>query len=545
MIRRLLMDPMTRKELGTLSRRWQTYVLRVVYVAAIGLVLYLSTASELVRRDALSPSEYAALGRRIFSTFVSLEIASLSLLSIAVGADMLTKEVRGGTLGLLALTPLEPWGIVFGKWKAAMAQSALLFFCGLPVVAVSVYLGGASPWDLFWSSAIALSMASLNSALAIRFSATCRASYSAVLATVFTHLGVMFLAGLTLLITLGWGYWVLIFLHPLFALIAIASSAQSELTRLALVSSCGASALYTGLILSWAARSASRRVLSDPALPERFYDLENRAALDPTPPGQSARPREVWQDHPLLWKDLTVRPSGKMSYAARAVLGTFLLLGIYLSWPFSHGGEHPGVLYFWWGCFILLALANGAAAFSEERSGRRGEPLLVTPLTGLEIVQSKLLAGFLGPEPRWMGILFLAMLVGWSYWAGPAGVLMMLLTGVLSLLLAYLVGAALSLRVQTLRAALGGGLAVVGTSILGPFLLRSISESLPTPSRTLETLAVCVGATNPFSIVGPSAPRALEWSFGQFVAFLVCYGAACGGLFLWMAKRFDRWTGRS
>ena len=136
LFRRLFIDPLAVKELSGIARRWQTYIGRCLYAGLIGLVIWIFWNSMTRMGGWMSPSAYAQLGHQLFYSFFILQMVVVTLGGMSAGADMITREIRGGTLGLLALTPLTPWRIVAGKWKAALIQTSTALLCGGPVFAV-------------------------------------------------------------------------------------------------------------------------------------------------------------------------------------------------------------------------------------------------------------------------------------------------------------------------------------------------------------------------------------------------------------------------
>ena len=147
-IRRFFIDPLAVKELSGIARRWQLYLGRGIYVGLIGFIVWIFWNTLTRRGDWMSPSAYAELGRQLFFMFFSMQMAVVTLGGMSAASDMITREVRSGTLGLLALTPLTPWRIVAGKWKAALIQTSTAILCGIPELAVCIYLGGVGLWEL-------------------------------------------------------------------------------------------------------------------------------------------------------------------------------------------------------------------------------------------------------------------------------------------------------------------------------------------------------------------------------------------------------------
>src|SRR5438876_8682803 len=156
-----LRDPLALKELSGLSRRWQTYLARGVYVGLLGLILGQFWFTVTSFSSFASPSEYADLSRRIFHDFVRLQMLFVTLTAILSAADTIPREFQRGMMGVLTLTPLTFHEIVMGKWKAVMAQAGSLIFCGVPVVAICVYLGGVGLWEMVWSLSLTAATAAV------------------------------------------------------------------------------------------------------------------------------------------------------------------------------------------------------------------------------------------------------------------------------------------------------------------------------------------------------------------------------------------------
>src|SRR6185503_10598310 len=112
-------------------------------------------------------SAYAELAHQFFVSFIILQMIVSTLGGMSAGSDMITREVRNGTLGLLALTPLTSWRIAAGKWKAAVVQTSTGVLCGLPVFAICVYLGGAGLWEFAYSLTLSIDCAMLGAALGL------------------------------------------------------------------------------------------------------------------------------------------------------------------------------------------------------------------------------------------------------------------------------------------------------------------------------------------------------------------------------------------
>src|SRR6185436_5440483 len=159
------MDPLTVRELQGLSRRRFTYLSRGIYVAIIGLAIYLWWFSNLQGLRSISPSHLANLGRELFNSLVALQLFLVGVGATLGAADMINKEIRGRTLAMVVSTPLSGIDIVWAKWKASMVQSVALMLCSLPGFAICSYLGAIGAWQMIWSASLTLGLAAIGAAL--------------------------------------------------------------------------------------------------------------------------------------------------------------------------------------------------------------------------------------------------------------------------------------------------------------------------------------------------------------------------------------------
>ena len=398
MLRRFALDPVVVKELSGVARRWQTYVGRVVYVGLIGFILFLVWNSMGVRHLANS-SEYANLGRRLFYAFFCLQMLFTPLTAIGAASDMIAKEVRSGTLGILALTPLTSWRIVFGKWKAAMTYVSSLVLCGVPVLAVCVYLGGVGIWDVLWATSLTMAAAALSGALALLYSTVFRAGYVALIVGIVTIAGYTILPVLLLIAMRGddGPAQLLFWTHPAFAAVAAVISMEGLTRDGSEVAWIGAT--ICSLLASWALLAGAARRLAGlaeavpkPSVLARTFEAMDKFYEDVNPKALKnvrvfAGSGDVWETNGILWKELRTRASGKLRNATRIGLGLLLLVLLPASCAFSSGTEWPVPMVWFSGIlFLFMAMANGVSLFVKEKEGRQWDVLLSTPLTARQIV---------------------------------------------------------------------------------------------------------------------------------------------------------------
>jgi ABC-type transport system involved in multi-copper enzyme maturation permease subunit len=553
------LDPLIVKELSGSSRRWQTYAGRAVHLALLGVVVWNFTRSWEQRAAWLTLSDYASLGHELFEGFFGLQMGMVTLAAVSAASDMVTKETRGGTLGLLASTPLTPWNIVLGKWKAALAQTSTLVLCGVPILAVCVYLQGATAWDLLYSTSLTVTAAMLGAALALFLSTVLRLGITA------TILSLALLAAYTLVPIWAvdvpfrgspesWRF--LYFIHPVFA--AVGAASPYAATRypgvdFAWIPACLVSGVLVGVLLRAAARRVAALSVRPPAPPvlartfeamDRFYERVGPVALRRirffADPG-------VWESQPLLWKELRTRASGKLRNSVRIAVVLLVLLSL----AFWLGMGYL-TLFIWVTAvgYLFLALSNGVGLFVTEKEERKLESLLSTPVQSGQIVRSKLIAGLVPLAPGAVILMLLWAVSGWTYRISTSDVLMTLAVVFLPALLAYVVGAVASLHARSVPGAYTAAFSVlVGLLVVLPFL----EEMLIPRTVAWETRQDLLAAINPAIYIEKMADACrwrsrrqtpLESISHAFYVFSAIYGAASAGLVAHLRSSFNRVTGR-
>jgi ABC-type transport system involved in multi-copper enzyme maturation permease subunit len=461
-------DPVALKELRGVSRRWQTYVGRCLFVGITAALLYQywkdSWAAVPGAVASMSVSQYAMLGRAVF---VRCEWVSLGLTVLAAaiaGSEAIAREVRGGTLDLLLLTPLSPHRVVLGKWKGAMMIALALYCCSIPVLAIAVYLGGVGPEDLARSVAFTLCLASIAAAVGIHASARLKSAGAAVAVTLPIMLGAF--VSLWLLDRLGAVFLEIYILHV-----------PATLIHHGGFLTIGTSLLATILILNAAVRQVRIRAGAIADASDHRRELRT-LALDELREQRGSRPvrvlqrwRAVWEHNPLLWKEFTLRPALRIREDWRARSYIVLYFLFFASWVITAFNQGDGFFPLWGSFFAIVAIAGGCLLFAPEKEGRQWMVLLSTPVTPVEIVRAKLLCGLLFPEALGMIVLYVLAIAGWI---GVQRLEVIAAVGAASslfLLFCYALSAAASLRVRTARSAFLFAGAVVAALVTLPALL--------------------------------------------------------------------------
>jgi len=168
--------PIVARELRVASRRAGTYWLRSAGALALivtGVCLFLILAAE--------PTH--SLGRVLF-WFSSGGVVLYCLLGgVWSTADCLSEEKREGTLGLLFLTDLKGYDVVFGKLAATSVNGLYAVLAAVPILALPLLMGGVDPGEVWRMGLVAVNTLFFSLAVGMCVSAVSRSALKAIVAT--------------------------------------------------------------------------------------------------------------------------------------------------------------------------------------------------------------------------------------------------------------------------------------------------------------------------------------------------------------------------
>jgi ABC-type transport system involved in multi-copper enzyme maturation permease subunit len=536
------------RDLRVASRRWTPFLVRLGYLGSLGLLLW-TFVERLSWQGSLTSSVYADLGRDLFLEASGLQYLLVSLSAALAACDLISGEVRRGTLGLLALSPLGGRAIAVGKWQAAMAQTGLLWFAGAPVLAVCVFLGGADVAELSASLIMTAALASLSAAVAVYFSSITKRGWTALVWTALSLFAWHVVIGIPMIsITLGnrQGGGEELAATVAAALLPALAAVMALPVRVGFDMTAGwvSSAVLISLCTVWLLRKAGRRVearITDTPAPPDLPNAEDEIS----PRFKSARlglfaPKgEVWDHDPLLWKERRIAGSGFLGADLRQMLLLMVPVTVYFACILDKEGRY--YLPFWWAPVLLpLTIFNGVSLFAGEKEGRRWDVLLSTPLTASQIVRGKLLGGFLGAD---LLVPFLPCLLLVSIFDANRtfDIAVSALVAGLFVAYAYVVAAAAGLHCATIRGAVTLAGIVLAATAFGPEFWREFVDSSPGLrwyARTANPAELLDRLSRGYYSSGYGT------TLGQFRGYLAYYGIATGLVTLWIVLAFDRFAGR-
>ncbi len=373
--------PIVERELRLAARKWASFWIRMVaalitVVIGCGFLLFSLLG-------AMPPS---TVGQSLFSFLTWLAFIVAALAGVFFTSDCISEEKREGTLGLLFLTDLRSYDVVFGKLVSNSLRSAYGLLATFPIVALALIMGGVAG-EQFWRTALALLLTlgfSLTTGLCLS-SLTTEGRKSlggtlvvVVLACVGAPAADQVWATLekrTFVPCLSWISPGFMFTH--------ASWGRREFWIAA--ATCAGWSLTLLLIACWFTPRGWQEVGRESRTGGKglLYTLKyGSAAL------RERRRKKLLPVNPVLWLCGRLRWRGAMISTALglAILVTFGLLGYKEYRGGAAGVGLGGSLVLVWVMYFWMA-SESARFFVESRRNGALEVLLSTPLTGREVVK--------------------------------------------------------------------------------------------------------------------------------------------------------------
>lgn len=180
-----LTGPIFGKELRVASRRPKHYMLRVGYLAALGIFAGVSWGMTVGwgGTSSLNIDDMSQAAKSIVMTITWVQFFAIQLIAVATMSSSISDEVYHGTLASLMTTPISNLQIVGGKLLSKMLHLVCLMAVSLPLLTLVRVFGGV-PWGYIIAGwCITLTAGTFAGAVAMFFSTMFRRSYAIVLLT--------------------------------------------------------------------------------------------------------------------------------------------------------------------------------------------------------------------------------------------------------------------------------------------------------------------------------------------------------------------------
>jgi ABC-type transport system involved in multi-copper enzyme maturation permease subunit len=377
-LKRLFELPLLAKELNEQAAQIRTYVMRFLY----GAILFTAACGMFYGTFLQGGASSGGLGqgRQMFEKLVTLQFWTIFLFLPAVSCGCLSIEKERNTLGLLLITSLTPWQIVFQKLLGRLVPMLTYVVLSFPLMAVAYSFGGFTE-SYLWSGIILLVVTCIEAgALSVMCSAWYATTVEAFIANYVIFLVLQFI------FPVCWG--------PYLFREAADVSLGVTLVRLVFPG------FFTSIFLVAARIFLPARAFIPPKNVllglflklDRFFNEANTVTGgvvlvkdgDPLP-----------NLHPVAWRETTKKSLGTFRYLFRVLVAMELpLIVVCASMQISSPGGPDvrvvsNLLYVLWCLGAAMIVVHAASVITSERTRQTFDVLLATPMSGRQILIEK------------------------------------------------------------------------------------------------------------------------------------------------------------
>ena len=453
----MLLGPIFSLELVTSARRTRYFLTRAIYAVVLLLGLWVTYAIQ--RPDFSSLQGIANLAHEFFAVFAVMQMLAVLLLAPPMIAGTIAQERERRTLEYLLTSQLTSSDIVVGKFGARLIHVVLVLLAGIPVLSLSMLLGGVSPEALVAVTLTTVATLVLVGALSILASVRARRPRDAVIRTYLLLFGLHMIPLLGSKFAWYWGqpgFWG--FLGGGFGAICARLVAFDPVVIVAGIGMIGLQRFAASIPLQISTVLGTYLVCAAGCLVAGVLSLRRTYAKSE---GKAARRRWRWRSrrpaikyNPVFWREVFVERGLRLGWPGRIVVAVLvLLIASYLV---------PLFFFTWTGrrdhdafqalvmatadalaCLSLLMCATRAAtAVTSEKELDAWVSLLSTPLSAREIVSGKLWGSINATRP----VILVVALLGVAAALMDPGVIIMLPFFLVTWLMLLLFSANLGIR---------------------------------------------------------------------------------------------------
>ena len=375
--------PLVGKELIEQAARKRTYVLRTLYAATL-FTAFLCIFDNWLRQGGDNPSALIGRGRELFESVVIFQFLGIFIFLPAMMCSAITAEKERDSLALLLLTDMTPRQIIREKYVGRLVPMFVYLFLSMPLMALAYAMGGIAAADISFAAYFLFLTCMQVGAIALMFSAYCRTTVGAFLATYIV----------------GGAIYLIPFLRPMTLYLEGAQrGAMSPVVAVSIlpwVSVLFFLSLARRFLLTRAVVPPTNRLLSFFRALDRFWHGVNQNFGGVVLIRES---HDLPGGQPVYWRETQRKSLGKLNYLFRILVtieGPVVLIGLFMA--FMRMGWHSEavglsiMLAVLWGIAALAVIVRGADLIVSERSNQTLETLLTTPMPGAQILSEKMLS---------------------------------------------------------------------------------------------------------------------------------------------------------
>jgi len=388
--------PVLGMELRLSSRQKRTYVIRLLYVAALAFytaLVWFAIMEQTSVSSAAGVARMADVGNQIVGRVIRFLLIAGQFAAVVLMSTLFHEELYHGRLDMLLSSPLELRPIALGKFVSRLLHLLIMLVMGLPVLAMVRVFGGV-PWAMVVTGMSLVVLASFCAAvISMRYSIRYRQPYAGILRTfilllipsLFTQAWISRSAALFTGGPRMWGEWLILCLIWLALAFMMLRRCLNHFERAAMLAlgndpDCPPLTMRTNYFY----------------LSQRYgVTAEPVAAMEPYRPMPWENPVEiVITGSPIVWKAMRRQwfPNLKVGLAlvglALAYLYGLAAPAGELAKASFHAALVKGMLFFG-GAFVAILAAT---AISSDRQSGYWPLVLLTPLTDWDILKAKMLA---------------------------------------------------------------------------------------------------------------------------------------------------------
>ncbi|MDB4614564.1 ABC transporter permease [bacterium] len=383
--------PLLRKELKELAARRRTYIIRILYGCLLLTVSWSSMAVVATRASGNGVLGFIGTGKLMYDGILWFQVYGVLLMTPALSCGAITSEKERNTLGLLFLTRLGPWTILFEKLCSRLIPIMTFLLLSMPLLAIAYSFGGVETTYMATTIGALFAVAVEMATLSLLCSTVFRTTSAAFIWSYLSQLIVVVICwiGLTV-VMMAAAYW----LSP--NTIAMWWWFPSNMlipgTVLALV--------IAALNMSLARFFLVRRAFIQPKqvvlkffkkLDRSFHALNERYTRGIVLVKENVG---LPDDQPIAWRETKKRSLGTVRYLFRVFVAIELPLVAFcllltIDGQLNGRGGMTFAVAMVWILSILIMTVHAASLIASERSHETLNVLLTTNLSSREIIQQK------------------------------------------------------------------------------------------------------------------------------------------------------------